>query len=488
MTSTRDSACPPLPGPPPRAEGAAARRPGALAGAAIALSLVALVPFLLLYADAHPQNDDWVFAVSAMDGGVLASMDRWLHAWTGRFTSLYLVSASPLAARSLSGWRLAIFLDLVPFTAGAWLLAGALAPRSAGRAAPWALALGLTALHLAGMPSTATGLYWMNGAVCYATGEGLAMGALGAALRCGAGRGLRGGAWAAAAAALAVLAAGANEVLGLLLAGGAAALLAAAFARRRPGAHLAVLLVAAAAGAALNLLAPGTLARLQSAAPAGGRHVLAALSPALAAAGRHGLRWLGSPLLPAALALALAAARAARADRGWTLPHPALAAAVLAAALSGTLFLPFYGGGTLEPHTLNLAHALFAGSLLFVAACAGARAGRRAEPPRPAPALAPAALAATALLALLPGSALRVALDDLASGRAARHDAQLLARYDLLARCPAVCDVPPLQDPPRSLSWFEDAVDEASDSPFFHRYKDGSYAAFFGKARIRLAR
>jgi len=156
-------------------------------------------------------------------------------------------------------------------------------------------------------------------------------------------------------------------------------------------------------------------------------------------------------------------------------------------ALVGTAFLPLYGQGTIPPHTLNLVHAVFVVGLVLVAASAGDWLGAR----RPGGAVRPwvpvAAWAAAAGLALLPGSAGRAAWSDLLTGRAARYDTALVERYALLKACGPICVVPRLEDPPATLSWFEDAIDEATEVPFFRGYKDASYGRYFGKRRIRLA-
>ncbi len=283
-------------------------------------------------------------------------------------------------------------------------------------------------------------------------------------------------------------AAGTNELIGLLLTGCFAVVLAGAALRRRALARLACLLLVTAAATAVTLLVPGTLERMRSAVPPGGRHVIQALGPSLAVAGRHSLEWIASPLAPAAWLLGLGVARIAATDEGWSLPHPAIAGAALAAAYFATVFLPYYGAGTLEKHTLNLAHALFTGGGLFLAACTGAWMGQRRRPATVwASVLRAGAWTLMVALAVLPPTPLRTAYGDLASGRAARYDQALLDRYELIAQCRyVVCGVPPLSDPPPSLFWFENAADEAKDAPSMLSYKDDTFAAFFGKARIRL--
>lgn len=471
---------------PDRTSPPAANRRAAPAILALAAALAALAPFLALSARAHPANDDFSMAITGMEHGVLGSVAWWYRTWSGRYFACFLATASPLTWRSLTGWRWMTFADLLVFPAGAWLLASALAPPSVSRTWRAALGLGLAALHYGGMPDPAGGLYWMNGVVCYLVGEGLAAGALGCALRARGGPGAAAAGWTFGGALLAALAVGTNEVVALLLAG---CLVLVAARRRWSGGNwrpAAIVAAVAIACTAVLLLAPGTALRLRTSGRAG-RHLFDALATAAAAAGPLALRWTLSPVLPAALLAGLAAARARARGEAWSLPHPALAGPLLAAAWFATILLPCYGGGSLEPHTLNLSHALFAGGLPFLAASAGARLGLPSAADGSAGALAGMAWGALVTLALLPATPLRTAWDDLLSGRAARYDAAMLARYELLERCFAdVCDVPPIPDRPRTLFWFEDAAEEWRDAPSQLRYKDGTFAYFFGKPRIRV--
>ena len=100
-----------------------------------------------------------------------------------------------------------------------------------------------------------------------------------------------------------------------------------------------------------------------------------------------------------------------------------------------------------------------------------------------------ALVAAIVLMTVLPSSNLRVAYADLASGAAARYDAEQRRRYELIQACSGpVCPVPPLSDPPRTLFFFENAVDTGRDDAFFERYKDFAFAGYFYRRRVLLIR
>jgi hypothetical protein len=457
---------------------------------ALAITLAVLAPFFVLFVYAHPQNDDWGMAVATMRRGLIDATRSLLRSWGGRYSSHFLNLATPLSSGSFAAWRLALAVYAMAVPLGIWAVVSAMAPHSSSRPERLAVAGVIAALLFAGMPGPAVGLYWMNGAVCYGLAEALALLTIAAMLTAERGNPRWRQAWSGAAALLAAIAAGMNEVTAFLIVGAAGVMLAARVHDRQPSAHVAVVFAAAVAGLVAVLLMPGTHARLAAAGPVGGRHLLPLLfEQSVPVAAGHAARWsTRTPLLPAAVLLGFAAARARRRGAQWSLPQPALAGCTAAAAYVGTVFMPLYGQGGIPAHTLNLVHAVFVGAVMLVAACVGNWFGaRRPTESGAAPWIGIAACAAAAALTVVPESPLRTAYADLVTGRAARFDAAMRARYEIIARCGPVCDVSPIEDPPRTLAWFEDAVDEKRDTDFFRGYKDRGYARFFGKRRIRMA-
>jgi hypothetical protein len=459
-------------------------------GTAVALVAAAatLAPFFILFLYAHPQNDDWVLAVSVESAGVLGATEGWLRSWSGRYSAIFLNLLTPLGARSLDGWRLANAAYALAVPLGTWAIVSVLSPRSSGRLDRLAVAAILAALLYAGMPNPASGLYWMNGSVCYGVGEGLALLTVACTLAAERVHGRVVWAVTTTAALLAAIAAGMNEAIALLLIGTLGVIFAVRLQRGSPAKAVALVLAVSLAGLATIWFMPGTQIRMAYAAPPGGRSLLPLLARTLEVAARNAAQWSDlTPLLPAALLLALTTTRARVREADWTLPHPGLVAPVALAAYIGTVFVPLYGSGDIPPHTLNLLHAVFVYGVLLTAACTGAWLAVR----RPAAASLPtwvglAACLAAAALAVIPESAGRTAWSDLLSGRASQYVHSMEERYRLIARCGPICVVPRIENPPRTIVWFEDAVDDARDGAFFLRYKDNSYARYFRKARIRL--
>jgi hypothetical protein len=450
----------------------------------LAVLIIAVLPFAALTAFSYPSNDDWGTAMSVARRGVLGNTTYLWRTWSGRYTGTLAASLDPIGWGSFAGHRM-LLLGYIALLAGAAMaLVAALAPRCARLRGCAAVALGFLALHLQGMPDPATGIYWLNGVSCYVLGEVLLLCAIACVVMAERPGGARSWLWTALAAPLVAGAAGTNEIVMLLLDGFLLGAVAVLVAKGRPPWRVVSLLLIALGGTFAVVLAPGTRARLAIQGTAGA-DLAETVAAAAEAAVRHAMGWTLSPLLPGALLLAMAAARAAAAEDRWSLPHPTRAAAPALAAYTLASFVPYLTTGKMERHTQNLAHAVFVGGAHFVAAAAGARMGRRRPTLAAIPAVVrPAFLAAALGLAFLPGSNLRAAWFDLISGRATRYDADMRARYALILRCPADCTLPPLQDAPRLLHWFEDA-EGPREIPFFQRYKT-SYAKYFGRHRIRL--
>ncbi|HET8542603.1 MAG TPA: DUF6056 family protein [Anaeromyxobacter sp.] len=452
---------------------------------AAAVPAAAIAPFFALAAYAHPQNDDWGFASMVLKFGYGGANAVWYRNWTGRYLSTAWASATPLSMRTLTGFPVAVAANLALFVGGAVALALAILPREVPRRARAAVGLVLAALHLATMPSIAEGVYWFSGSSTYLLGSAflawvVALSAAVDRLEGGRRRAALAGAILAAA-----LAAGTNEIAAACVVAAAAGRLAwASRAARRVRWDLLAVVAVAVAGAAVELLAPGNRAR---AATQAGAPVGAALAIGVAWAGRWALEWLQGPIVPAALATVAAVPWPEGGDdRG---PRPAVVLALWAAAVAAACALPSLAGGGVPTRAANAVNWLFVvGALATAVSLRRPLAGLLGRLPGPRLA-APIALAALAIaLAALRPTSLRLAVTDLASGEARRYDAEMRLRHASLRACPYdVCDVPPVE-PALSLWWFEDALLEGYEPQFFHGYKDATFAYWFGKKRVRLAR
>lgn len=460
--------------------------PHAVGVAVLVLGLV-LLPFFALATFAHPQNDDWVFAATALQMGYARANAFWYEAWTGRYAATAILSGFDVLASVPGGFGSILAANLALVVGGAVAAALGVLPTALGTTRRVAVGLLFAALHLATLPSASEGIYWLAGAVTYQLSSALVMllvGVLGLLERTA---GWRRAALALAGAALAAAVAGGNEVSVVLLdalAGGW--LLSRSWRARRVRLDLLAIAAAAAGGSVVALLAPGNHVRLES---SGGIHPANAIALAAPACAGFIARWtFMGPVIPGLALAAPALATAARAG-GWRLPHPVIAAIAAAVATLAAFAIPALGAGTIEPRAANVVHWVFLVAAFFVTTTVAFWLERRAGRPVALTPRGGAAIAAVALMlcAAFPTS-LRLVTVDLLSGEARRFDAAIRDRYRRIAVCRGpVCEVPRIAEPPRSLVWFEDAIDEGQETPFFENYK-GAYAFWFGKYRIRLQR
>ena len=303
--------------------------------------LLAVAPFVALAAFNQPFFDDFRNAVQQRAHGLWGVQAYWFGAWTGRFTTTFLLTAlNPVSYGWLGGVKAAAVL----FMALLWAAVAALlraAWRLARPAAGWSAAL-LLALLANGMAAPFSFLYWFSGAVVYQLPlVGLLGGLAWLLARPPGPRGGRAGAWLAGAGL--VLAATGNE-LTLVQAGVVAGALAwglpAALRPRR--AVWRGWALAAGAAAAVAVAAPGNWVRAGIMAPTGPHNRWLLLLPRAAWAE---LLFLADPMISssllAALLLGIGLGRAAG-PRPAPLPRPRWAGWLLAyGALNSAGFVLF---------------------------------------------------------------------------------------------------------------------------------------------------
>ncbi len=464
----------------------------------LALGVFALgvMPFVALSFYAHPQNDDFLFAVMALEKGWAHANAFWYLNWTGRFTSTAIMSMSPVVFRSVATYQWAAACVITVLWLSTWAAISAAAPVGTSRPRRFLLSTTLLAMFLNGMPDVGQGLYFMTGAVTYQAGGALLLLVWAFTLRGrGSGSSDRQRPLLVAAVAVAtLLAAGTNEIVALLSVGVLAyRTLVVRLESSRLDRTLVLLLLVALSAASVALLSPGNQVRAASQE----RDLAAALVGAVEAGASFGWQWISrTPLVPVAVLLLPSLAAGAPARRRTV--HPAVAVLAFVATYLACFVPPLFGGGLrdgdevvmapLEPRTLNLIFGFFVvGFLAVLRAVASWYGGGRgfSWPPAARVGFTAAAVA----LAVAPGNArLRTAWGDLLSGSAAEYDRGQSERYRAIASCPtAICAVPPVVLP-SSLSAGDNAIDPRADGPHIQSYKQISYAAYFGKMGIVLAR
>jgi len=445
-----------------------------------------VLPFVVLSFFNHPQNDDYVFAAQTRSLGYGQTFLIWYKGWTPRYFALAGSVLSPVVFGSYRLYRLTAALTIGLLLFATYLFVreitrGALARRTALLAT-----LAIAGVYLHQVPSPAQSLYWFNASLCYQYAGILLLSGLAFALRARRASGRRSIVLFSGFAGLLLFAAGGTNEMALLSEVGILGALAGAewWRGRRAPKRILFLLGVSLAAAAVVFLSPGMWARHDTQ----GMRLSQALPAAWVSAWRHVGRWLfTTPMLPVLLLVFRSAASAP----GRLLPfqvHPALALAASAAGLFLMFLLPILGANSSYERVFAFVDFAFV-VLVFLNGCLlldrwrerGSRRAARSAGLGLGPGAASAILAAAVLWTVLPASAMRTAWDDLLSGRAARFDREMEARYRSIRACAAVvCEVTPLENWPSTIKFFDDAYDPKKDDEFFSQYKR-AFAACFGK-------
>ncbi len=447
--------------------------------------VVAVLPFLILSFFNHPQNDDYVYAARAETFGFVGANVWWFTVWSGRYLTTAILSMSPLVIGSfflykfvaaaiilLLGASLLVFFRTV---AGTWLT-----PARQG-----ILAVTVLALYLYQMPAIAEGIYWMTGAVNYQLGCILLFFVAALLFRVEQ-QPRKNTAMRLLGVVLIIATAGTNELAMLLLLELLVLMLMVDGLRRhRLSIWKSIAALVSLAGVLIVTFAPGTRARYALSS----HDLMLSIRSSFAVGGGYLGRWLlTAPVLPATALLMPLLAKMPRRAITW-MNHPLVTVALFLLTYFALYFPSFYGSGIVEPRTVTVIYLYFlVGFLMNVAVLVNyleARMNWRL--PAVSRVLAGAAVLLMIVQFLAFDSNLKSAWSDLATGTAYRYSREQNERYDAIESCPAfVCEVDPLRDKPKTIFYFENAVDEKADSEFFHHYKDGGYAAYFHKWRIRL--
>ncbi|HEX2615946.1 MAG TPA: hypothetical protein VHL57_00310, partial [Flavobacteriales bacterium] len=407
---------------------------------------------------AHPAADDFCYASKARGLSLWAWSVGEYHEWNGRYASNVLMWRNPLSWSwdFLAAYRLVPVLLLVLSALAYRVLIRALTERVLRPREEWCGALALLALFLNGMPVIGEGLYWYTGAVTYQLAN------IGSALLVASLLTFRRERFIASRpvhallnAVLMVVMIGMNEQHMVLL-GAGLLLWCLTAARKRQQAPWLLLLLAIAA-AAVVMLAPGNAVRgsyFESA-----HHFLSSVGMTAIQTARFLGTWLLSPALLVCSLLYVQVHlhlrdRVSAFARAFGLT-PWSAAALGLGVIALCIFPAYWSMGMLAQHrTLNVAYWTFLPLWCMGLSALLEHSRFRGRVPFMAPRqlIVAIGLAGAALLLTRNGGD---AVGDLYTGRAARYDAAMHARYAAFAREGAII-LTPLTDPPRTLAPIEE--------------------------------
>lgn len=451
----------------------------------IVSAFLVILPFFFLSFFNHPQNDDYVYAAWTRHYGFAEANARWFLVWSGRYLTTAILSAGPLVFGSFGAYKIIPALIIAVLFGGLYFFIRSVYADRITRSNKLVLSLAVLALYFTIMPTVAEGIYWMSGGVCYQLGSALFL--VTAGLICRQYLQARKTILPTMLAAVLILAAiGTNEVTMLSLVAFLGTLfLYQLFMNKSLNVQTAVLLTVTVLGTAIVFLSPGNQARFAMTRP----NLTEALQATVVTGSTYLLRWLFlSPLLP--VALLWYGNRSSQKPLLSFRVHPLFSMPLFLGVYYALFFPSFYGTGRVEDRTVNVIALFFlVGFFVNIAILIDYRAAVQQRIAALSTGFSLVAVASILFILVAASPPVRTAYGDLFSGRAVVYDRELTERYRIIRECPwMVCEVPPLSSVPKTVYFFENALDDRRESDFLKGYKDSGFAYYFGKARVRLNR
>ena len=131
------------------------------------LLAVLLLPFMSIAFYCHPSADDFAYAWSSKQIGLLASCERDYLNWNGRYFSNVLVFLNPISFNQFKLYQLVPLLLIFGTFTAVYLFLDELFQTLLIRVQKWMLSLLFLLLFLVQMPQLAQGIYWYTGAITY---------------------------------------------------------------------------------------------------------------------------------------------------------------------------------------------------------------------------------------------------------------------------------------------------------------------------------
>jgi hypothetical protein len=130
------------------------------------LTLVLVAPFFVLAFYNNPSIDDFSFVYLVKKMGFWGAQYNWYTTWTGRYSSMFILSVHPLWFKSLVLYKF-ISLGIIFFTIHAFYRLINLFFNTSSLILNTVIALAFSFTFFSGMPSLVQGIYWEPGSVTY---------------------------------------------------------------------------------------------------------------------------------------------------------------------------------------------------------------------------------------------------------------------------------------------------------------------------------
>lgn len=449
----------------------------------VAVLLVVLLRHVALAFFIHPYADDFSYAVAGMRTRLLDRLAQEYASWNGRYFSNILVLRGPLVLgleKGLALYRLVPVLLLALSWFAYRRFAGALFHGRTSVGGRWAFGLVVLLLFLHGMPDASEGIYWYTGAITYQLPNSL--GLLYAANWFHLLRNRRRpiGAWWLMQTLLVIIIAGCNELhMAYLVLFHVAVVVWCQHEAKGMRSTALFMLGISVLCALFVVMAPGNDTR-GALFPL--RHdVVRTLGFSLAQTGRFLLTWTLQPVFILLTVLFIAWQRTHGPGRWERWKWTALALPVVIVFLA--MFVTYWPTGLLGQYrTVNAAYFFFLAAWCLFLKIWASRLGNWLRLHYLTPMTRGVLLGTTLVLFIVSGRDGKLSAD-LLSGRAARYDAEVHARYisvrEAIATSASVLVLPPITDPLNSL-----VILPLDPSP--HHWTNRSFADYFGNAALDI--
>lgn len=133
----------------------------------IVLLLVLIAPFVINCFFAYPQTDDFMCSAIARDMGFFKSQYHWFMTWSGRFTSIALISSNPLVYNWSAGYKLFLVFCMFCLFFSVYTFFNGLTNCALSCREKLIITLSVLFAFFDQMDDVRSGLYWMSGVIPY---------------------------------------------------------------------------------------------------------------------------------------------------------------------------------------------------------------------------------------------------------------------------------------------------------------------------------
>jgi len=434
--------------------------------------IVVVIPFLLLAFYCHPSADDFWQTNIAIEKGIWQAYLEILQTWSGRYFTMMLTATNPLVFHSLTAYKiLPVVLFLSFLGSSAYFIRAVLS--NANWSTVWLLTLIIFALYLGFMPTVSQAFYWMSGALHYQVAHIMLLILFGLLIRAAYKQKLSWPNWFLAGVLIFFIAGSNETVTGVQFFLLFSVICLNFLLHRKINIKLISLFLIAAFGTALLISSPGNDVRIAD-YPKHGQFWFSTFYAA-AISLNNSFNWLSiTPVLLLTILYIPFAFRMPALPLAWQNLHPFWSWLLLAGTLFTSYFVSYWSKGDHAPPRVQDTIYLFFLFGWFLNVWITVQYLVRLRWTKPV--LSQFVVYSLILICCLSffqheRSNIRTAYADIFSGRAAHYNTAMLNRYKfLLEDSCEVCEIPAIQNIPKTIFFEEIPADTTWKNRYFSKY------------------